>query len=550
MQSVTFEELGLNQSLLEAIRDQGFESPAAIQSLAIPAALEGKDLVGLSQTGSGKTAAFALPALQSIALDKVVPQVLILCPTRELALQVCEDLHTLGAHLPGLKAIPVYGGASLERQTSLLRRGVHAVIGTPGRVLDHLRRGNLRPAGIHCVVLDEADRMLDMGFQEEVESLLGQIPSQRQTLFFSATMNAPVQKLIQRHSREPFVVEVERSSLTVESIEQVHYAVRNRSKVEVLSRILDLESPRLAIVFCNTKRAVDDCTEALLARGYTADRLHGDISQAQRERVIGRFREAAIELLVATDVAARGLDVENVDIVFNFDLPQDPEDYVHRIGRTARAGRSGKACSFVYGRDHYRLQNIEKFISQRIPRARIPTQERVEGRRADLVFEAVQECLEEATYEDQQDYLDRLLDQGHTVADISSALFSMLRAQLARDSEPIEEDRSPKSRRSRPSSDDAPRPADSPGGQARSPSRDNDFTTLFLNVGKASGASPGEIAGMIYSEASLPKGAVGRIRLLHRHSLVDVGREFADRVLQQTRGARMKGVHVFMDHAR
>ena len=297
---------------------------------------------------------------------------LVLCPTRELAVQVCEELHRLSTAYKGFSAIPVYGGTPIDRQIRALRKGAHIVVGTPGRVMDHLERGTLKTDSIEMVILDEADRMLDMGFREDMEVILGGISEERQTLFFSATMNKGVQGLIKAFSRQAKQISIERKSLTVDSIEQTYYEVRNRSKIEVMSRLLDMEPTTRGIVFCNTKQMVEDACEALTARGYTADRIHGDISQGIREKVIRKFREGSVELLVATDVAARGLDIDDIDLVFNYDLPYDPEDYVHRIGRTGRAGRSGKSITFVYGRDIYRLEAIERYTRQVVRRMKIP----------------------------------------------------------------------------------------------------------------------------------------------------------------------------------
>ena len=394
MTDIPFSQLGLCDELQQAIRDLGFESPSPIQALAIPTILEGNDIVGLSETGSGKTAAFTLPALQMVDRDDSVAQVLILSPTRELCVQVCEEVHRLGKHMQGLRAVPVYGGTPIERQITQLKRGAHIVVGTPGRLLDHLRRKTLKPATIKLAILDEADRMLDMGFREDMEDLLGALHADHQTLFFSATMNKQVQKLIQKFGNDPKEVSIKSQTKTVSTVSQSYYEVRNRSKVEVLTRIIDTSNPRLSVVFCNTKRSVDECTEALIARGYGADKLHGDITQQQRERTTRKFRDGKFEILVATDVAARGLDIDDVDAVFNYDIPQDPEDYVHRIGRTGRAGREGKAVSFVFGRDIYRLQSIERYTSQKIERAKIPSQEEVEGKRADQLFDLVKNQLE------------------------------------------------------------------------------------------------------------------------------------------------------------
>ena len=440
---IKFSDLGLRPELLEGIQRLGFESPSPIQAQTIPVALTGKDIVGLSQTGSGKTAAFGLPALQQIDIGLNETQVLVLCPTRELAVQVCEEINRLASALKGLVAIPVYGGAPLDRQMRALRNGAHIVVGTPGRVMDHLRRKTLRTNSIRMCILDEADRMLDMGFREDMEVILSETPKERQTLFFSATMNRAVEGLIRTFSKDAQPISIDRKSLTVDTIEQTYYEVRNRSKVEVLCRLLDLETNPRGIVFCNTKQMVEDATEALAARGYIADRIHGDVTQANRERVIKKFRDGSVELLVATDVAARGLDIDDVGMVFNFDLPHDPEDYVHRIGRTGRAGRSGKSVTFVYGRDIYRLEAIERYTRQVIRRMPIPTLEEVEGRRTDKVFSQVRELLEGGAFSRHDDLVDRLLDAGHTPTDIASALFDLLQKDDNREAEKIAEDTEP-----------------------------------------------------------------------------------------------------------
>jgi ATP-dependent RNA helicase DeaD len=440
MSDITFQELELIEPLLDAIRTLGYEKPSPVQALTIPVALAGRDLVGLSQTGSGKTAAFGLPLLQKLDLKRKEVQAIILCPTRELAMQVCEEIHRLSAHMRGFSAVPVYGGAPMFRQMKALRAGAQVVVGTPGRVIDLLDRGSLNPSAIQMVVLDEADRMLDMGFRDDMEKILGVIDEGGQRLFFSATMNRDVEKLIRKFSNNPEILEIRQKTITVERIEQVYYEVRNRSKIEVLSRLLDLHTTRRGIVFCNTKQMVDDCTEALLARGYTADRIHGDIAQQGRERVISRFRDGSIELLVATDVAARGLDIDNVEVVFNYDLPYDPEDYVHRIGRTGRAGKAGRAVTFVYGRDIHRLEAIERFTRGMIKRLPIPTAEEVEGRRNDQTYHQVRDLLESGNFDNHEASIDRLLDQGYTPTDIGSALFTLLRSDENRKIEKIEED--------------------------------------------------------------------------------------------------------------
>ncbi len=555
METPPFSELGLPAPLLAAIETLGYERPSPIQALTIPPALAGKDLVGLSATGSGKTAAFTLPALTILDVNERHPQVLILCPTRELAVQVCEEVHRLGAKLTGLMATPVYGGAPMDRQLRALRGGAQLVVGTPGRLLDHLRRGSFDASRIKLAILDEADRMLDMGFKDEMDELLAALPAERQTLFFSATMNPGVSRLIQKFGNSPEILEIHQKARTVSTVEQSYFEVRQRSKVEVLSRILDMEPPRLAIIFCNTKRSVDECTEDLINRGYAADRLHGDITQQMRERVLKRFRDGAVELLVATDVAARGLDIDEIDIVFNYDLPTDPEDYVHRIGRTGRAGRSGRAVSFVFGREIYRLQSIERYTRQVIRRERIPSVEQVEGRRADLIFDAMKERLESGKFDPYQDNIDRLLEQGHTPTDIAGAAVTMLREASGREGSLIEEDREgdrPARRDSRPQRDDRGPRTERPfqGGQREPIARQEGMARLFLSLGKTHGVMAKEIVGMMYREAGLPDGSLGRITLFPKHSLVDVPREFADQVIERTRNARLRGRPFRIDHDR
>lgn len=565
MSEHTFSELGLPEPLVAGVEALGFEEPSAIQAATIPAALEGRDLVGLSETGSGKTAAFGLPGLAAIDFDLPEPQLLVICPTRELAVQVCGEVQRLGAKLPRLHALAVYGGAPFDRQQRALRHGVHLVVGTPGRLIDHVKRGTLDLSRVRMAVLDEADRMLDMGFVEEMESLLRALPEDRQTLFFSATMNRAVERLIERFGKSPETIQIERKSLTVDSIEQISYEVRQRSKLEAMSRILDLEQPRLALVFCNTKRNVDECTESLLSRGYSADRLHGDIPQHLRERVLRMFREGAVEVLVATDVAARGIDIDDIDLVFNYDLPQDPEDYVHRIGRTGRAGRSGKAVSFLFGRDAYRIKTIERYTRQRIPRGKLPTQEEVEGLLADQLLTSVRERLEAGDFADSEEELASLAEGGHEPGEIAAALLSLLREATTREGEEIAEDR-PGAARDRERSRKGGRDRDGDswegeGGKGRGPKGNRPprrelgppepgMTRLFLSLGKAQRVKPGDIVGMFHNELGLPSGSVGRITLFPKHSLVDVSEEFAQTAVEEGKRAKLRGKTFVLDFDR
>ncbi|HZR21213.1 MAG TPA: DEAD/DEAH box helicase [Verrucomicrobiae bacterium] len=426
MTTKLFSELGLSSELLKAIDNLGFEQAAPIQAEAIPLLLQGKDVVGQSQTGSGKTVAFAAPALEKVVVEDRATQVLILCPTRELAVQVAEEVHKLALFKRGLHALPVYGGQSYDRQLFGLRRGAHVVIGTPGRIMDHMRRGTLRLDKVKMVVLDEVDVMLNMGFRDDIELILQGTPKERQTVFFSATIPRPIQQLIEKYSRDPQNVRIEQRALTVPTVEQVYYEVDRRFKVDLLTRLIDLHDLKLGIIFCNTRRMVDELVEHLNAQGYSADRLHGEMTQAMRDRVMNRFRKSGLEFLVATDVAARGIDVENIEVVFNYDLPYDGEDYVHRIGRTGRRGRSGRAISFASGREVFQIRNIERYTNTRIHRGSPPTAVEVEEARANAVLDKIRATLKSGEYKRQDLLIERLLEEGFSSTDVASALLHHL----------------------------------------------------------------------------------------------------------------------------
>ena len=421
-----FSELGLSPEILKAIDKLGFEQASPIQAEAIPVLLSGKDVVGQSQTGSGKTAAFAIPAIEKTDATLKAVQVLVLCPTRELAVQVSEEIHKLALFKRGIISLPIYGGQSYERQLYGLKQGAQIVIGTPGRVMDHLDRGSLRLDKLKMIILDEADVMLDMGFREDIEKILLSMPAVRQTVFFSATMPRPIKLLIEKFAREPQSVAIEQKTLTVTTVEQTYFEVDRRFKVELLTRLIDIHDLKLGIIFCNTKRMVDELVEHLEAQGYQADRLHGDMNQAQRDRVMNRFRKSGLEFLVATDVAARGIDVDDVEVVFNYDLPYDVEDYVHRIGRTGRAGRSGRAISFASGRELCQIRNVERFINVRMQRGRVPTIEEVGEARSNIVVNKLRATLQSGQFKRQDLLIERLLEEGFSSTDIVSAVLHHL----------------------------------------------------------------------------------------------------------------------------
>ena len=409
-----FSELGLSPEILKAVDKLGFEQAAPIQAAAIPVLMAGKDVVGQSQTGSGKTAAFGIPAVEKVDPTKRVVQVLILCPTRELAIQVAEEIHKLAFFKRGVNALPIYGGQSYDRQLYGLRQGAHIVIGTPGRVMDHMRRGTLRLDTVKMVILDEADVMLNMGFREDIELILQGTPKERQTVFFSATMPKPIRDLIEKHARTPETVKMEQKAMTVPTVDQVYYEVDRRNKIDLLTRLIDLHDLKLGIIFCNTKRMVDDLVDHLNAQGYSADRLHGDMTQHMRDRVMNKFRKSGLEFLVATDVAARGIDVDDIEVVFNYDLPYDPEDYVHRIGRTGRAGRSGLAISLIPARELFQIRNIERFTNMKIQRGKIPTADEVDAARANVFIDKLRAMLTSGEFQKHDPMIERLNSEGFT----------------------------------------------------------------------------------------------------------------------------------------
>ena len=599
-----FTELGLSAEVLKAIDKLGFEQASPIQAAAIPVMMQGRDVVGQSHTGSGKTAAFAIPAIERADPQLRAVQTIVLCPTRELAVQVAEEVHKLALFKTGLRVLPIYGGQSYDRQLYGLKQGAHIVIGTPGRVMDHMRRGTLRLDTVKLAILDEADVMLDMGFRDDIELILQGAPKERQTVFFSATMPKAIRDLIAKYSRDPQTVSIEQQAMTVPTVEQVYYEVDRRFKIELLTRLIDIHDLKLGIIFCNTKRMVDELVEHLEAQGYLADRLHGDMNQAQRDRVMNRFRKSGLEFLVATDVAARGIDVDDVQVVFNYDLPYDGEDYVHRIGRTGRAGRSGRAISFVAGREVFQIRNIERFTRTRIQRGRIPTEGEVEEARASGFIETLRATLTSGEYKRQDHLIERLLEEGHSSTDIASALLHQLQAgntsSASRPSRstrpspdsgpppaavkprPVPPSRAPaeanapaaqtivpvRPRAPRPSPVAAPKrevagPANKPAAPFQRPKAPRDFqdrperfapreprpthlagspqTKLWMNLGAEMGVGPGDVVGAILGETGLPTGTVGVVDIRERHLFVDVKTEHAQVILSRLRRARIKG---------
>jgi ATP-dependent RNA helicase DeaD len=416
-----FKALGIGDAILRSLNDMGFEEPTPIQEQAIPSALAGKDLVGQAQTGTGKTAAFGIPLLDKVRIPADGPQGIVLTPTRELAIQVAEELNKI-AQYTNIQALPIYGGQDIQRQIKGLRKNPQIIVATPGRLMDHMDRRTIRLASIKMVVLDEADEMLNMGFIEDIEKILSTTPDSRQTLLFSATMPKPIQNLAQRFLKEPSFISVKSKEVTVSLIEQHYIELQDRQKFDVLCRLLDIQSPELAIVFGRTKRRVDEVSEALKKRGYSTEGIHGDLSQAKRDAVIRQFRENTIDILVATDVAARGLDVSGVTHVYNYDMPQDPESYVHRVGRTGRAGQSGLATTFVIPREIEHLRSIERLTNRKILRMSVPSvTEVIEGQQR-LAVDNLLMAVEEGNLEYYRGRAEELLTDIDSVTLLSAAL--------------------------------------------------------------------------------------------------------------------------------
>lgn len=508
VEDTTFAELGLMPSTLKAITDLGFEVPTPIQALGIPVLLTGCDFIGLAQTGTGKTAAFGLPLIEKMDPSDNTTQALILAPTRELAIQVAKGLHDF-AKYGGLKVVPVYGGQPIDRQFRALRSGAHIVVGTPGRVLDHLRRGSLRLDGVKFCVLDEADEMMAMGFTEDMEAILSELPESRQLAFFSATMAPRVLSITSKYLRNPQRIEIIAKQRTLETTNQTYYEVAPGKKPEALARVLDMETPGSTIVFCRTRLETAELSDSLQLRGYNAEPIHGDMSQQERERVLRRFRDGLADLLVATDVAARGLDIDSVTHVINYDVPFDAEQYIHRIGRTGRAGRTGDAITLVYHRERRQLANIERMIGSRIEAARIPTVADIASRRQEAFVESLREVLATGEFENMLPAVSELSEQ-YDALEVAAAAMQMLWKE-----------------RHQSEHQDAEQESFADFEQP-----ETGMVRIFIGMGRQDGLRPGDLVGAIAGESGLAASQIGVIDLLDRTAFVEVPASEGKRVVE------------------
>lgn len=522
-----FDELNIDERILRAIEDMGFEETSPIQTQAIPAVCEGIDVVGQAQTGTGKTAAYTIPMLMKIDPQIKKPQAIVLCPTRELAVQVAEEIRKLAKYMSDIKVLPVYGGQEIVRQIKSLKTGVQIIVGTPGRVMDHMRRKTVKFDNINMVILDEADEMLDMGFREDMETILTETPEDRQTVMFSATMPKAIMDIARNFQKDARIIKVVRKELTVSNIEQFYYEVRPKNKTEVLCRLIDIYNPRLSVVFCNTKRQVDELISELKGRGYFADGIHGDMKQQQRDRVMDDFRSGKVDILIATDVAARGIDVDDVDMVFNFDIPQDEEYYVHRIGRTGRAGRSGMALSFISGKEVYKLKDIERYCKTKILAKPVPSLDDVKNTKLDNMFDKIRQTIEEGGLTDMVNLVEEHVNQEeYTSMDMAAALLKMLIGDTLDREDEVEE------------------------FHFDTDKDDSRMVRLFINIGKKDKIKPANILGAIAGESGMPGKLVGAIDMMDNYTFVDVPAIHAEKILKvMNDNVQIKGRRVNVEKA-
>ncbi|KAA0993757.1 DEAD/DEAH box helicase [Dyadobacter aurulentus] len=582
----SFSELGLSENILKALTEMGFTKPSPIQAQGIPAVMQGSDVIGQAQTGTGKTAAFGIPVLERIDTTSNAVQALVLCPTRELAVQVSEEIGRLAKFQRGIKIEAIYGGDSIDRQIRSLKKGVHIVVGTPGRVMDHMERKTLKFDEVRMMVLDEADEMLDMGFREDIESILADMPEDRQTILFSATMSKPIMSITKRFLNDPILIKVVRNELTNVNIEQVYFEVKPQAKVEVMTRLIDMHHLKSLLVFCNTKRKVDEIVEDLQLRGYASEGIHGDLRQQQRSNVMSKFKAGVTTILVATDVAARGIDVSGLDGVINYDIPLDEEYYVHRIGRTGRAGMSGKAFSLVARDEKYRLKSIEGYTKVKIEKGVIPSFEDIVGvRKARFVENIAMSIQDEQDAGLYNDVLEMLHHSGYTTEQIVGAMAKQImgvqKNEYADTNLAWEERRGDSGRREggdrfeRRSSggsrfergndrrDGERRGADryAPKSDFRRPESGRDenrkptspeagMTRLFLSLGRKDHIMPKDIVGAIAGEANIPGKTIGAIDIYDKFTFVDVPERDARAVLRAMDGNTIKGKPVQIDIAK
>ncbi|OLS03724.1 DEAD/DEAH box helicase [Tissierella creatinophila] len=541
MSKLKFNEIDLTEEMQRSVSEMGFEEMSPIQEKAIPVVLSGKDIIGQAQTGTGKTAAFGIPILEMVDSKDRSVQALVLCPTRELCIQVAEEMKKLGKFKRGIEVIPVYGGQPIDRQIRALKKGVQIIVGTPGRLIDHIRRKTVKVDNVKFMVLDEADEMFDMGFRDDIALVMDKLHEDRQTIFFSATMPKDIINFASKYQKNPEIIKVTHKELIIPQIEQFYYEVKEHMKTEILSRAIDIYNPKLSIVFCNTKRKVDALNEELSARGYLVDGLHGDLKQNQRDTVMNKFRRGSIDILVATDVAARGLDVDDIDLVINYDIPQDEEYYVHRIGRTARAGREGVAISFVTNRDNNKLRNIQRYANIKIKRKDVPTLKDMEETYTTTMLDKIKEGIEDEDLNKYKKTIDGLIEEGLTSVDIASVLLKFYMGS-DKSNKHQELDMVDFGKKSQGSSSKSQ-------SQSHSSRKSGDMKRIHIGIGNRKGVRPRHILAAITQTAGVDKGAIGKIDVYDKFSFVEVDKNEARKVIDSLNNEEIKGTRVRVEIA-
>ena len=535
MENINFKDLNLSEEIQKAIADMGFEEATPIQAQTIPQILKGFDVIGKAQTGTGKTCAFGIPTIEMIDTDSETVQVLILSPTRELAIQISEELRAVSKYKEGIRILPIYGGQPIDRQITALKKRPQIIIGTPGRIMDHIRRRTLKLADIKLVILDEADEMLNMGFREDIDAILEKVPEEKQTILFSATMPKEILDLSSKYLKNPLHIKAAHKQLTVPSIEQFYLEVSPSSKLEILSRLIDANNIGLSLVFCNTKKQVDELASSLQSRGYSAEALHGDMKQEQRNKVMSKFRKGLIDILIATDVAARGIDVDNVEAVFNYDLPSDVEYYVHRIGRTGRAGKAGKAYTFVVGREIHKLKEIQKYTKSTIHLIKPPTLMDVQETKIELIMSKVKDSLVEGNFSRYVSYIEKVLEDLNS-KDLDSNYFTTLEVSAALLKVFFDRNNDQNADVVEDIIDDT---AVTKEGMVR----------LFINVGKNNKIQPKHIIESIASSTSLPGKLIGAIDIYDKFTFVEVPKEYSAEVMEAMKNYTLKGKKIVIQRS-
>lgn len=555
-ETMSFDALGVSKKILRAVTDMGFEEPTSIQQHSIKIMNSGNDVIGQSQTGTGKTAAFGIPCIERVDASDKSLQCVILCPTRELAIQICDELNRLLKYTLNIRVLPIYGGQPIDRQIFAMKRGVQIIVGTPGRVMDHMRRRTLKMETVKIVVLDEADEMLDMGFREDIETILKDVPEDRQTMLYSATLSKGIMDLAKKFTKNPEIIKITPKQLTVSNVDQIYFDIKEQAKLEATCRLLDMYSPELSMIFCNTKRRVDLVVEQLQSRGYFAEGLHGDLKQTQRDKVMNSFRFGKTKILVATDVAARGIDVDNIDFVINYDLPQDDEYYVHRIGRTGRAGKFGKAYTFVVGKEMFKLKDIMRYTNSKIVKQKLPSIVDIEQSKTDIFIKNLTGTIVDTDIDKYIDIVNGLITEEISAEKIAAALIKMeLDSKFNKknfsddiDFEPAVfkgYDRfSKNTRNNRFSSDRSSR------NNIRTNVRPSaNMVKLSVNVGKKNHIRPQDIVGAIAGETGIPGKSIGAIDIFDSYTFVDVPKEHANNILNIMANNTIKGYKVVIEKA-